>query len=129
MNNTFATIIHAAPKLDVQELIAVRKQLASVLAPEFVRECDTNYDLLNPVVAQNIDFRKPEDGEVVLRMVNLAKERNIDYTPTHESCQSLHAYCLRKGIPPPEGVGGPDGPVPQYVPQPQIVDFNAMAQN
>ena len=62
-------------------------------------------------------------------MVNLAKERNIDYTPTHESCQSLHAYCLRKGIPPPEGVGGADGPVPQYVPQPQVVDFNAMAQN
>ena len=60
-------------------------------------------------------------------MVNLAKERNIDYTPTHESCQSLHAYCLRKGIPPPEGVGGPDGPIPQYVPQPQVVDFNAVA--
>ena len=112
MNNTFATIIHSAPKLDVNELIEVRKQLTAILAPEFVRECDTNYDLINPVVAQNIDFRKPEDGEVVLRMVNLAKERNIDYTPTHESCQSLHAYCLRKGIPPPEGVGGPDGPVP-----------------
>ena len=116
MNNTFATIIHAAPKLDVAELITVRKQLSGILAPEFVRECDTNYDLINPVVAQNIDFRKPEDGEVVLRMVNLAKERNIDYTPTHESCQSLHAYCLRKGIPPPEGIGGADGPVPQYVP-------------
>ena len=86
MNTTFATIIHAAPKLDVQELVTVRQHLAKILAPEFVRECDTNYDLINPVVAQNIDFRKPEDGEVVLRMVNLAKERNIDYTPTHESC-------------------------------------------
>jgi len=37
-------------------------------------------------VAKNIDFKKPEDGEVVLRMVNLAKERNIAYTPSHESC-------------------------------------------
>lgn len=79
-------------------------------------------------MAQNIDFKKPEDGEVVLRMVNLAKERNIDYTPTHESCQSLHAYCLRKGIPPPPGVGGVDGPVPVYAPMPAPMDFAAMDQ-
>ncbi len=79
-------------------------------------------------VAQNIDFKKPEDGEVVLRMVNLAKERNIEYTPSHESCQALGAYCLRKGIPPPEGVGGVDGPMPQYVPQPAAVDFAALDQ-
>ena len=85
MNNTFATIIHAAPKLDVKELIEVRKILSRILDPEFVRECDRNYDLINSVVANNIDFKKPEDGEVVLRMVNLAKERNIDYMPTHES--------------------------------------------
>ena len=61
-------------------------------------------------------------------MVALAKERNIDYTPTHASCQSAHAYCLRKGIPPPEGLGGADGPVPQYVPQPAAVDFAALDQ-
>lgn len=123
MNTTFATIIHTAPKLDIKELLEVRKQLSTILAPEFVRECDVNYDLINPVVAQNIDFRRPEDGEVVLRMVNLAKERNIDYTPSHESAISMHAYCVRKGIPPPEGVGGAGGPVPQYVPQPAVVDF------
>ena len=63
-------------------------------------------------VAKNIDFKKPEDGEVVLRMCNLAKERNIEYVPSHESSQALGAYCLRKGIPPPAGVGGPDGPLP-----------------
>ena len=58
MNQTFATIIHSAPKLDVKELLEVRKALSKVLAPEFVKECDTNYDLINPVVAQNIDFKK-----------------------------------------------------------------------
>lgn len=112
MNTTFATIIHAAPKLDVDELIKVRKDLASILPKDFVKECDTNYDLINPVVADNIDFKKPEDGAIVLRMVNLAKERNISYTPTHESCTALFDYCQRKGIPVPEGVGGVDGPVP-----------------
>ena len=60
-------------------------------------------------------------------MVNLAKERNIEYVPSHESCQALASYCTRKGIPPPAGVGGPDSGMPQYVPQPQIVNFQAMA--
>ena len=35
--------------------------------------------IINPVVAQNIDFKIPEDGEVVYRMLQLAKERNIQY--------------------------------------------------
>jgi len=42
MNTTFATVIHSAPKLGVEELIAVRKSLSSILPPEFVKECDTN---------------------------------------------------------------------------------------
>jgi hypothetical protein len=68
MNATFATVIHAAPKLEVDELLEVRKQLECLLEPEFVKECDTNYDLLNPVVAKNIDFKNPEEGEVILKL-------------------------------------------------------------
>ena len=56
MNQTFATIIHAAPKLDCKELMDVRKQLSAVLDDKFVRECDTNYDLINPVVSSTIPF-------------------------------------------------------------------------
>ena len=53
MNATFATVIHAAAKLEVDELLEVRKQLACLLEPEFVKECDSNYDLLNPVVRKS----------------------------------------------------------------------------
>ena len=52
MNTSFATVIHCAPKLDIKELMIVRKSLSSILAPEFVRECDSNYDLINPVVSK-----------------------------------------------------------------------------
>ena len=58
MNATFATVIHAAPKLDCDELIEVRKQLASLLEKEFVKECDSNYDLLNPVVRNSLCTKK-----------------------------------------------------------------------
>ena len=54
MNQTFATIIHAARKLDINELLEVRKQLSAVLSPEFVKESDTNYDLINPVVSLSL---------------------------------------------------------------------------
>jgi len=105
----------------------VRKQIGSLLEPEFVKECDSNYDLLNPVVAKNVDFKTPEEGEVILRLCQLAMERNIEYTPTHDAAQALHAYCLRKGMKPPEGCGvGPDGPVPTYAPQPNMADFNVL---
>jgi len=49
-------------------------------------------------VKQNIDFKTPEPGEVVLKLVLLAKERNINYTPTIDSQQELLAYCQRKGL-------------------------------
>jgi hypothetical protein len=82
MNQTFATLIHCAPKLDVNELSQVAQQIGLCLEPAFVKECHTNYDLINPLVAQNIDFKNPEQGEVILKLCLLAKERNINYTPT-----------------------------------------------
>ena len=56
MNTTFATLIHSAPKLDIKELIEVRKQLSAVLDDKFVKECDYNYDLINPVVSAALAF-------------------------------------------------------------------------
>ena len=72
---------------------------------EFAHECDTNYGLLNPVVAKNIDYKTPEEGEVIMRLIELAKERNIEWHPSHDSQIALDAYCLRKNIPNPCGGG------------------------
>jgi hypothetical protein len=81
MNQTFATLIHCAPKLDCTELTAVVNQLSGTLDQKFVKECHVNYDLLNPVVAANVDYKTIEQGQVIYRLVTLAKERNIAYTP------------------------------------------------
>jgi len=48
-----------------------------------------NYDMLNPVIASNIDFKTPEQGEVIMKLVTLAKERNIDYNPSMEAQTTL----------------------------------------
>jgi len=65
-------------------------------------------DLINKVVRENIDFKKPEDGEIGLRLVNLAKERNVNYQPSQEMIIEINGYCQRKMIPVPQGLGGPD---------------------
>ena len=69
MKTTFATLIHAAPKMDCEELMMVRKVLSGLLESEFVKECDTNYALINPVIAENIDIKKIDEGHVILRLV------------------------------------------------------------
>lgn len=36
---------------------------------------------------------------MIKRLVELAKERNISYIPSHESTVALADYCLRKELP------------------------------
>ena len=69
MKVTFATLIHVAPKLDCEELMQVRKVLCSLHEQEFVKECDTNYALINPLVAEKIDIKKIDEGLIILRLV------------------------------------------------------------
>lgn len=123
MKNTFATLIHAAPKMDCEELMMVRKVLSGLLDEAFVKECDTNYALINPVIAENIDIKKVDEGAVILRLVRLAKEKNIEYIPTAASVQAMHAFCLRKGIAPPAGFEGGDAPIYAPMPGPLVFDI------
>lgn len=76
----------------------VRNQLAPILGSEFVKQADNNKDTLNPLVATNIDFKIPEDGEVIYRLRQLAKERNIVYEPTYEMKHALNSYLERKSL-------------------------------
>lgn len=115
MNQTFATLIHAAPKLEVQELMQVTKQLNLVLEKSFVKEAHENYNLLNPLVAEKIDYKTPEPGEVVYKLCLLASERNINYMPTTISNRECVDYCARKGINLPPQCQE----VPNYAPIPQ----------
>lgn len=62
MKTTFATLIHVAPKMDCEELMKVRKTLIGLLDNEFAKECDHNYALINPVIAENIDIKKMDEG-------------------------------------------------------------------
>lgn len=55
----------------------MRKQLKALLGEEFVMQADEDKTIINPMVAEKIDFIKPEDGQIIYRLRQLAKERNI----------------------------------------------------
>ena len=116
MNQTFATVIHVAPKLNIEELMLVRKQLVAILGKEFELQSDEDKTFINPVVAENIDFRKPMDGEVIYRLRQLAKERNISWQPSHDAMMALNQYLDFKGLPDPLDDGkGATKAIPQPV--------------
>jgi len=103
MDQNFRTLIYAAPRMEIDELLQVRRQLEKILGKEFVLAADTDEEALNKVVAANINIRIPEEGEKVKRLIDIARERNIDYKPSAESLAALRDYCDRKGMENPLG--------------------------
>ena len=99
MKQTFATLIHVAPKLNVQELKDIRLQLAGLkgLGKDFAVKADQG-DHVHPIVAENIDPKKRDEGEVIFRLRQLAKERNIDYTPSIPKKIEYDAYLAKRGF-------------------------------
>jgi len=68
MQETFSTLFHLAPKLDVEELKKATQVLSHKLGATFIANAERNKKLINPVVAKNIDFIKPSDGQIVYRL-------------------------------------------------------------
>ena len=69
----------------MEELTNVRKQLISLLGKEFAVQSDTDESTVNKIIIEKINLKIPEEGEKVLKLVEIAKERNIDYKPSSES--------------------------------------------
>ena len=86
-------------KSEIDELPGVRHELQRLLGKEYVHQSDTDYSCINKVVAENVDIKIPEEGQLIKRLVELAQERNLNYIPSHEASVSLNDYCTRKGIP------------------------------
>jgi len=51
-----ATVISASPKIEITELMTVRAFLVSLVGPEFVRNSMSDNTMINPIVADNIDY-------------------------------------------------------------------------
>ncbi len=50
MNATFHTLIYSAPRMEIEELMYVRKQLAGLLGKDFVKLSDEDESCVNKIV-------------------------------------------------------------------------------
>ena len=95
MHATLYTLIYAAPRSGVDELMKVRKILGDLMGKKFVEEADFYPDAGNKIVsliakkmlqiAANINIKIPEEGEKVLKLAEIARDKNIEYFPSEES--------------------------------------------
>lgn len=51
MHSTFHTLIYAAPRMEVDELNAVRQMLSKMMGKEFVIKSDTDPSCVNKIVS------------------------------------------------------------------------------
>ncbi|CDW76626.1 UNKNOWN [Stylonychia lemnae] len=133
MDQTFRTLCYASIRLEIDELVQVRQQLGKLLGKQFLISADKDEECVNKVVSlkrflsnpfeqivAQINIKIPEEGEKIKRLVELAKERNIDYKPSMEAQQCLNDYIDRKGMPNPQGNSGNHHPIPPVYNPPPI---------
>jgi hypothetical protein len=107
MEQTLHSLIYAAPRIDIDEMIQIRSMLVKLKGPEFVKESDTNPQVINKVIIENINLRIPEEGEKISKLMEIAKEKNINYQPSQEAKAAYSLYIDRTG-------GNNGGPVSSY---------------
>jgi hypothetical protein len=76
MDQNFRTLIYAAPRMEIDELLQVRHQLEKILGKEFVLAADTDEEALNKVVSiKNLgkfekklrdSLKLPEKGTLII---------------------------------------------------------------
>lgn len=85
MYMTLYTLIYAADRAGVDELLTVREQLTHLCGEEFVRQSEKDDKCIHEVIKENINLIMPEEGRKVERILQIAKEEGIQYIPTENS--------------------------------------------
>lgn len=53
MDQNFRTLIYAAPRMEIDELMKVRHELAKLMGKDFILQADTDESAVNKVVSFN----------------------------------------------------------------------------
>eukprot|EP00826_Nyctotherus_ovalis_P059341 TRINITY_DN8243_c0_g1_i8.p1 TRINITY_DN8243_c0_g1~~TRINITY_DN8243_c0_g1_i8.p1 ORF type:complete len:135 (-),score=16.87 TRINITY_DN8243_c0_g1_i8:391-795(-) len=91
MYMTLHTLIYAGSRSGIDELMTARRQLSTLCGKEFVKKSETDEMCVNEIIRENINIVMPEEGWKVERLMQLAKDEGIQYSPTEMSNQVLQA--------------------------------------
>lgn len=82
MYMTLHTLIYAASRSGIDELVTVGRQLGIMCGPGFVKQSHTDENCINETIRDNINLIMPEEGWKVERLIQIAKDEGIQYNPT-----------------------------------------------
>lgn len=85
---TIHTLMYAAPRAGIDELLTISRQLSYLCGPEFTKQSETDERCINETIRENINLIMPEEGWKVDRLIKIAKDEGIQYCPT-ERCQTV----------------------------------------
>jgi len=89
MHTTLHTLIYAASRSGIDELMTILRQLSYLCGPEFVKKSEVDEECVNETIRENINIIIPEEGWRVKRLLEIAKEEGIQYSPTERASQVL----------------------------------------
>ena len=82
---TLHTLVYASHRAGIDELMTIGHQIASLYGKEFAKQSETDEKCINDTVRQNINLIMPEEGWKVARLLEIAREEGLMYSPTEKS--------------------------------------------
>jgi vacuolar protein sorting-associated protein IST1 len=80
-----ATLIYAAPRIDVKELAIIREQLIIKFGKEFGMECMSNTNnIVNARIVHKLSVMTPENYLVYQYLNEIAKSHNLDWSMQYD---------------------------------------------
>ena len=82
---TLRTLVYAADRSNISEMVTIRNQIIALYGREFAAAAETNPNSINETVRDNINLILPQPGRKVARIIQIAKDEGINYRPTDAS--------------------------------------------
>ena len=88
----FHTIIYSAHRIDIEELSTIENQLNLLYGNEFIEKSEKDPSCIQEVIRENINLVIPDEGLKIERLMELAKELNVQYYPSEKSMMVILNY-------------------------------------
>jgi hypothetical protein len=102
MLTTLHTLLYASNRAGVDELVSIGSSIANLCGKKFVSQTKKDEKCVHEVVRENINMITPEEGWKVERLMEIAREINLPYTPSERNLIAYKKYMNSKG-----GILGP----------------------
>lgn len=79
---TLHTLIYASARAGIEELMTIGQQVTAFYGKEFAKQAETDEKSINDTIRQNISIIMPEEGWKIARLIEIAREEGLPYTPT-----------------------------------------------